>query len=81
MSLPIRTHQSQSDRPASRLLARHPDVQQKLRAECQSLPCHQAGTLPTKDELKQMPYLRKVIDEGTGSISNIDLGRLLMLLS
>ena len=52
-------------KPLSRLLALHPPVQKKLRTECESLPSNQAGDLPTKDELKHMTYLRKVIHEGT----------------
>ena len=48
----------------SRLLARHPDVQQRLRAECLELSSYQDGDLPTKEELKGMKYLGRVIHEG-----------------
>ena len=48
----------------SRLLAQHPNVQQLLRVECLQLPSHQEGDLPTKEELKGMKYLGRVIHEG-----------------
>lgn len=48
----------------SRLLAQHPDIQERLREECVSLPSHTDGDLPTKDELKNMRFLNKVIKEG-----------------
>lgn len=48
----------------SRLLAQHPEVQQRLRAECLALPSYRTKDLPTKDELKNMKYLANVIHEG-----------------
>ena len=50
--------------PQSRLLAQNPEVQQRLRAECLSLPSYKAHNLPKKDELKNMSYLKNVIHEG-----------------
>ncbi|KAM0794362.1 cytochrome P450 [Usnea florida] len=46
-----------------RLLAQHPTVQHRLRAECLALPSYKAGTVPTKEELKNMRYLANVIHE------------------
>lgn len=46
-----------------RLLAEHPGVQSRLREECRGIPSYAAGSLPTKDELKQMDYLEVVIRE------------------
>ena len=48
----------------SRLLAQHPEVQQRLRAECLALPSYITKDLPTKEELKKMKYLANVIHEG-----------------
>ena len=48
----------------SRLLVQHPQVQQRLRAECLALPSYKVNNLPEKDELKNMTYLRNVIYEG-----------------
>ena len=48
----------------SRLLAQNPEVQQRLRAECLSLPSYKANNLPDKDEIKNMAYLKNVIHEG-----------------
>ena len=48
----------------SRLLAQHPEVQERLRAECLALPSYKLKGLPTKDELKSMKYLANVIHEG-----------------
>lgn len=48
----------------SRLLAQHPEVQERLRAECLALPSYKAKELPTKDELKSMNYLASIIHEG-----------------
>lgn len=48
----------------SRLLALHPAVQRELQVECLALSSHQTGGLPTKGELKNMSYLKKVINEG-----------------
>ena len=53
-----------ADNSQSRLLAQHPDVQQRLRAECLALTSYKAKDLPTKDELKNMKYLANVIHEG-----------------
>ena len=46
-----------------RLLAAHPETQSKLRAECLALPSFAAGSIPTKEEIKSMPYLEVVIRE------------------
>ncbi len=51
-------------RPISRLLALHPNVQERLRTECTSLPSCQVGDVPSKEELKNMTYLQNVIHEG-----------------
>ncbi len=48
----------------SRLVAQHPEIQQRLRAECLALPSYKAQELPTKVELKNMKYLTNVIHEG-----------------
>ena len=48
----------------SRLLAQNPEIQQRLRAECLSLPSYKAHNLPEKDEMKNMKYLNNVIQEG-----------------
>ena len=48
----------------SRLLAQHPEVQNRLRAECLALSSYKANNLPDKGELKNMKYLKDVIDEG-----------------
>lgn len=48
----------------SRLLALHADVQQQLRAECLALRSHQHGDRPSKDELKGMKLLGRVLHEG-----------------
>ena len=48
----------------SRLLAQNPEVQQRLREECLSLPSYQAHNLPEKDEMKNLKYLNHVIQEG-----------------
>ena len=53
-----------TDRNISRLLALHPEIQQKLREECKSLSSLRAGKPPMKEEFKQMNYLRYVIYEG-----------------
>ena len=55
---------SSSYSPQSRLLAQNPEVQQRLRADCLSLPSHKANNLPDKDEIKNMAYLKNVIHEG-----------------
>ena len=49
---------------SSRLLSQHSDIQQRLRDECVSLPSWLDGNLPTKEELKGMEYLGRVIHEG-----------------
>ena len=48
----------------SRLLAQNPEVQQRLRTECLSLPSYKAHNLPEKDEMKNMKYLNNIIQEG-----------------
>ena len=53
----------------SRLLAQNPEVQQRLRAECVSLPSYKENNFPEKDEIKNMKYLRNVIHEGPKSKS------------
>ena len=60
MMQPIRS----ANFPQSRLLAQHPEIQQRLRDECLALPSYGAKDLPTKDELKNMKYLANVIHEG-----------------
>ena len=52
-----------ADVPQSRLLAQHPEVQQRLRAERLALSSYKAKDLPDEDELKNMRYLREVINE------------------
>ena len=46
------------------MLARHPDIQERLRDECKSLPSFRDGEAPTREELKGMEYLGRVIREG-----------------
>ena len=48
----------------SRLLAQNPKIQQRLRAECLSLPSYKAHNLPERYELINMKYLNNVIQEG-----------------
>ena len=55
---------SNTHSPQSRLLAQNPEVQQRLRTECLSLPSYKAHNLPEKDEIKNMSYLKNVIHEG-----------------
>ena len=64
MSQPIMYLGGSADVPKSRLLAQHPEVQQRLRAECLALSSYKSNDLPGKDELRNMKYLRNVINEG-----------------
>lgn len=46
------------------MLSRHHDIQRLLRDEYTSLPSFRDGEVPTKQELKGMEYLGRVIHEG-----------------
>ncbi len=48
----------------SRMLSRHPNIQRRLRDECKNLLSFRDGKTPTKEELKGMEYLKRVIHEG-----------------
>ncbi|KAA6414009.1 MAG: cytochrome p450 alkane [Lasallia pustulata] len=45
------------------LLARHPEIQQRLRNECEDLPSFREGGLPTPAEIKGMKFLGHVLQE------------------
>jgi cytochrome P450 len=57
-----------ADSSTSRLLARHPGVLDRLRSEVESVVgLGESAPPPTREDLKQMPYLSFVIKEGTAS--------------